>query len=106
MNQEFEITADPAVVIERRGKDTITYRNIENNQRWMVTGKCDRRGLCMIGAAVGNVIIESVEHLEALCKERGVTRVDSMLDVPVSINFSGCCPLKVKELENGDKIIS
>lgn len=90
-------TSDPDVFIESQTYDTIIYVN-RDGIRWLVKGNCDRRGLCMIGAVVDGVVIKSVEHLNQLCIEAGKERIDSELDVPVGINFKGCCPFKITKL--------
>lgn len=85
-------TADPDVVIEIRDGDSIIYRRTDG-LRWRVTGKCDRRGDCLIGAVINGVTIESKEQLRAMGD-----RPDSPLDVPVGPKFKGCCPFEIEVL--------
>ena len=94
-----EKTADPEVVIESRKGDEIVYRR-SDGLRWKVKGVCDRRGDCMIGAVVlDGVVIKDKKHLAQLVKKHG-TRIDSLMDVPVGPNFSGCCPFKITRLKS------
>ncbi len=94
----MEKTFDPEVVIESREGESIVYLNITNGKKWKVTGVCDRRGHCMVGAVIDGILVESVEHLNQLCEDKGKERLDSELDVPVGINFRNCCPFVIEEL--------
>lgn len=93
-------TADPTVFIEEQRDGYVRYRATDG-RRWEITGHCDRRGDCLIGAVIEGVQIRDHEHLEQYAKELGRHRIDSELDVPVTPEFEGCCPLKGRYL-NGD----
>jgi len=69
-------TADPDVVIEDERAGYVRYRSLSTGRRWEVTGVCDYRGDCLVGA------------IDPLLGPRG-----SRLDVPVTPDFKGCCPL-------------
>lgn len=91
-------TADPEVIIESRSGDSVTYRR-SDGVRWRVTGKCDRRGFCLVGCVIDGTVIESVEHLNELAQGR---RIDSELDVPLGPGYKNdCCPMTV-EILDGD----
>lgn len=84
----MEQTADPHVVIEARGTDWVRYRR-DDGRRWEVHGQCDRRGDCLIGAVLADgTVVRDHAHLAELGD-----RPDSLLDVPVTPEFTGCCPL-------------
>lgn len=68
-------TADPHVVIEAQHVGYVRYRR-DDGRRWEVNGTCDGRGDCLVGA---------VDPL--------MGRPDERLDVPVTPEFTGCCPL-------------
>jgi len=87
-----EPTSDPAVQIEDRGPGWVIYRR-NDGARWIVRGTCDRRGLCLIGSVIDGVEVEDLDHLAELVKIKGQDRIDSELDVPVTPEFHGCCPL-------------
>lgn len=95
---DLERTADVTVRIEERRPDYVRYQ-ANDGRRWEVRGRCDRRGVCLIGANIetpsGLVLIESLEHIERLKQELGVERIDSEMDVPVGPGFQGCCPLEI-----------
>lgn len=89
----MEPTADPTVFIEERRPAYVRYRSL-SGRRWEVHGFCDRRGDCLIGAVIDGVEITSHADLAAL----GRDRADSEMDVPVTPEFSGCCPFSYVEL--------
>lgn len=100
-------TVDPEVFIESCDGDSITYQR-SDGLRWRVTGQCDKRGFCMLGAVVTGpddkeVIIKSVEQLNKLAKKWnriGHIQSDEPLDVPTNINYDGsCCPFTVEVLD-------
>ena len=68
-------TADPHVWIEEQRPGYVRYRNGEG-RRWEVSGVCDMRGDCLVGA---------VDPL--------LGPPESRPDVPVLPGFTGCCPL-------------
>jgi len=94
--EDLQPTADPAVRIEEQLPGYVRYQ-AEDGWRWEVRGTCDYRGDCLIGARIetpeGTVEITSHEHIEQLKAELGVERLQSEMDVPVGVGFSGCCPL-------------
>jgi hypothetical protein len=90
-------TTDPFVVIEEQGDDWVRYHNTVNGRRWEVHGVCDRRGDCLIGAVIHNEVVRDKAHLEELTARYG-ERPDSYMDVPVTPEFSGCCPFSYVEL--------
>jgi hypothetical protein len=94
-------TADPEVVIEAQGDDWIIYRR-SDGVRWRVSGRCDKRGDCVLGAVVTSpagepVLIKSKRQLNRLAKEwNRPGRIDGPLDIPTGPGYGGeCCPLKV-----------
>lgn len=91
-------TADPRVFIEAQGPGWVVYRRPMDGRRWRVDGTCDRRGHCLVGAAIAGETVRDLEHLAELCERLGTDRPDSELDVPVGPGFRGCCPLEVREL--------
>jgi hypothetical protein len=66
-----------------------------------VTGVCDRRGDCLIGAFIDGETVRDKAHLVQICARLGTDRPDSPFDVPVTPEFTGCCPFKFEELERG-----
>lgn len=88
----FTPTVDPHVVIEAQAAGLVTYRNTLTGERWQVIGTCDRRGNCIVGAHVGGVTIESLDHLARLKAERGASFGEAEKDTPVTPHFEGCCP--------------
>lgn len=98
----MEPTFDPDIGLEEQAVDYWRYFRFSNGDRWEVFGHCDRRGFCLIGAVVETIRgleqIRDLDHLAAICNERNVSRPDSEFDVPVTLGFSGCCPLKVRML--------
>jgi hypothetical protein len=101
-------TADPNVVITKIESNVKYYKELSTGREWKVTGRCDKRGFCMLGATVcgpnGELVrIESVEHLNKLAKEwnrEGHIQTDEPLDVPTGPAYKGdCCPLKVEVLK-------
>lgn len=86
-------TADPDVVIEDSRPGFVRYRRLSTGERWEVTGVCDRRGDCLIGAVIDGEQIRDHAHLAELQRRLGRERIDSELDVPVLPGFKGCCPL-------------
>lgn len=73
-------TADPDVLIEEERVGYIRYRAADG-RRWEIEGICDYRGACLVGA------------VDPLLGLRG-----SRLDVPVTPEFTGCCPLRGRYL--------
>lgn len=69
-------TVDPSVVIEEEHPGYVRYRR-DDGVRWEVRGVCDYRGDCLVG---------SVDPLLGPREQR--------LDVPVTPEFNGCCPLE------------
>ena len=76
-------TSDPDVLIEEERKGYVRYRSISTGRRWEVIGICDYRGHCIEGAV--NPLLGPRE---------------TRLDVPVTPEFSGCCPFIFNELVN------
>lgn len=76
-------TCDPDVVIEDEREAFIQYRSLSTGRRWSVTGVCDYRGDCMIGAA----------------EPWPPMRREDRLDIPVTPEFTGCCPFTYVELD-------
>lgn len=93
-------TADPSVWIEEQRPGFVRYRNSEG-RRWEVHGTCDRRGDCLIGAVIDGEQVRDHKHLAEIAV-RKPGRVDSELDVPVTPEFTGCCPFRFVELERAD----
>lgn len=86
-------TADPFVVIEAQGPGYVRYRCTTDGRRWEVTGVCDRRGNCLVGAVINGVQVRDLAHLAEMVASLGKNRIDSDFDVPVTPAFEGCCPL-------------
>lgn len=74
-------TADPHVSIEEQRAGYIRYR-ADDGRRWEVVGTCDLRGDCLVGA---------VDPL--------LGPPEGRLDVPVTPDFTGCCPLEGRWLD-------
>jgi hypothetical protein len=68
-------TADPHTWIEEERPNYVRYRS-DDGRRWEIRGTCDYRGDCLIGA------------VDPLLGPR-----ETRLDVPVTPEFRGCCPL-------------
>lgn len=98
MSASPELTSDPGVLIEERRAGYVRYQHVDG-RRWEVHGVCDRRGDCLIGAVIDGVQIRDHAHLAELCEQLGVERLGGDLDIPVAPGFSGCCPLRIVELE-------
>jgi hypothetical protein len=85
-------TADPDVVIEAKRSGYVRYRNTRTGRRWEVSGTCDRRGDCLIGAVIpGFGQITSYGDIEAAKQQLGVKRLVSEMDVPVTPEFVDTC---------------
>lgn len=52
----LEKTEDPYVVIESKTEDSVTYRSITNNERWVIYGKCNCCGECEVGSNNPNIV--------------------------------------------------
>jgi hypothetical protein len=100
-------TADSEVFVIECDKNSLTYERSDGHV-WKVTGKCDKRGLCMLGAVVlspygEEVLIEHVEQLNRLAREwnrEGHIQTDEDLDVPISYNYNqSCCPFEIEILK-------
>lgn len=94
-------TNDPDTMIEEQREGYVRYQH-RDGRRWEVTGVCDRRGDCLVGAVIatpdGLVQVRDRAHIAELKTLLGQERIDSELDVPVGSGFTGCCPLEVVEL--------
>ena len=99
-------TADPDVFIEARTLGYVRYWRKVDGRRWEVWGRCDRRGDCLIGVAVqapdGLVVVRDRAHIDGLKRLLGKERIDSDLDVPVTPEFTSCCPFTYREFGRGD----
>ena len=85
-------TADPDCEIEAQSPGVVRYVQ-RDGRRWEVHGICDRRGDCLIGAYIeGFGVIATHADIPRACAQLGLDRPDSLLDVPVTPEFSGCCP--------------
>lgn len=89
-------TADPAVFIEYSEEGLIRYQDL-NGKRWEVAGICDKRGDCLVGAVIDGETVQTIERARELALGY------AGLDCPVSMGFSGCCPLVVTELPDAQK---
>lgn len=69
-------TAEPGVFIEAQRPGYIRYVRASPRQRWEILGTCDMRGDCLVGA-----------------NDPLLGPPESRLDVPVTPEFAGCCPL-------------
>lgn len=87
----MEPTYDPGVLIEERRPGYVRYR-ATSGRRWEVHGVCDQRGDCLIGAVIEGETIRDHDHLAELRERLGVDRLISDLDIPVTPEFTGCCP--------------
>lgn len=94
-------TVDPFVVIEEQRLGYVRYRALDTGRRWEVHGKCDRRGDCLIGAVIDGEQIKDRDTLALKTASLGRTRIDSELDVPVTPEFTGCCPFTYVVLDPG-----
>ncbi len=87
----MEPTSEEGVFIEERRDGYVRYVR-DDGTRWEIHGTCDYRGDCLIGSVLPDgTVIDSRETLDRLSTERG--RLVSALDVPVTPEFTGCCPL-------------
>lgn len=75
-------TVDPYVFIEEQRPGYWRYRRTSDGARWEIFGHCDMRGNCLVGAV--NPLLGPPE---------------SRLDVPVTPELSGCCPLEGRYLD-------
>jgi hypothetical protein len=75
-------TADPYVFIEEQRPGYWRYHRTSDDARWEIFGYCDMRGDCLVGSV--NPLLGPPE---------------TRLDVPVTPEFSGCCPLKGRYLD-------
>lgn len=75
MRRDLTPTADPYVFIEAEREGYVRYQALDG-RRWEIEGVCDYRGDCLVGA---------VDPL--------LGRRETRLDVPVTPEFKGCCPL-------------
>ena len=95
----YEPTSDPEIFIEERRDNYVRYRRCDG-RRWEVFGSCDQRGDCLIGAVVdGFGSIESMADIDRAKAMLGVSRLLGDLDVPVTPEFTSCCPFTYIELE-------
>lgn len=84
-------TADPEIVIEAQREGYVRYRRADG-RRWEVHGTCDRRGDCLIGAAIpGFGTVARRGDIARARRALGGARIDSDLDVPVTPEFRSCC---------------
>lgn len=95
---DLKPTADPNTWIEEQRPGYVRYVN-SDGRRWEVYGECDRRGDCLIGAEIDGECVRDHAHIEELKRRLGKERIDSELDVPVTPEFTGCCPFRYVELE-------
>jgi hypothetical protein len=72
----MEQTSEDGVFIEERRVGYVRYIRPATGQRWEIEGVCDMRGDCLVG---------SIDPLTGDPSTR--------LDVPVTPEFKGCCPL-------------
>lgn len=95
-------TCDPDVLVEECRPGFVIYRRITDGGRWSVTGFCDQRGDCLVGAVIdtpdGPVQVRDHAHIDELKRVLRRERIDFELDVPVGVGFRDCCPLEVVEL--------
>jgi hypothetical protein len=84
-------TVDPHILIEYQRPGFVVYRR-DDGKRWSVSGVCDHRRYCMVGAVVNGQLIETVEQARALPTPE--------LDCPVGPGYKPevCCDLRVVEL--------
>jgi hypothetical protein len=68
-------TVEPDVFIEEERPGYVRYRATDG-RRWEIRGRCDYRGDCLVGA------------VDPVLGPR-----ETRLDVPVTPDFRGCCPL-------------
>ena len=79
-------TADPDVWIEEQHEGYVRYRALDG-RRWEIEGVCDHRGDCLVGAIVDGEVV-TAERAPALARSYAGP------DVPVTPEFTGCCPLR------------
>lgn len=80
-------TSDPAVFMEEQREGYVRYRSTDG-RRWEIEGSCDHRGTCLIGAVIDGELVTTPERARALA-----VAYDGP-DVPVTPDFTGCCPLR------------
>jgi hypothetical protein len=91
-------TADPFVVIEEQRAGYVRYLNTQTGRRWEVSGTCDKRGDCVVGAVItaadgSTVTIASLDHLRQLLRQKKwqLAITANGLDTPVTPEFNTCC---------------
>jgi hypothetical protein len=87
-------TAEEGLFIEEQRLGYVRYVRPATGERWEIEGTCDRRGLCMVGAVIDGVQVRDLDHLAQMVLDKGTERLDSELDVAVTPEFTGCCPLR------------
>lgn len=97
-------TYDPDTWIEEQRQGYVRYRR-RDGRRWEVFGTCDQRGDCLIGTMLdGYGEIRSHDDIARAKAQLGVARLISDLDIPVTPEFTGCCPFTYRELpRHGDQ---
>ena len=85
----MELTLDPDVVIEERSPGYVRYRNVISGRHWEVFGTCiwtdpETWGPC------GDGTTDPVPGPP-----------EGRLDIPVTPDFTGCCPFRYVELDPG-----
>lgn len=96
---DLKATVDPYIFIEQEAPGFVVYRQLDDRglvvRRWSVTGVCDRRGYCMLGAIVDGKELTVQDILDGRTGER----LQTHMDVPVTPEFKDCCPFTFEELE-------
>ena len=82
----IELTEDPYVVIVARDSNSIIYRDIISNERWIIRGKCNQCGLCEVGAVNNNIVWTGIKigHAKACYDSNYKNRKDNPVRPKVS----------------------
>jgi hypothetical protein len=86
-------TFDASVCIEDRRPGYIRYVQT-SGRRWEVFGECVKLGYCMVGGIFDGVKLLTLDDAIGFIETHPFD-----LDVPITPQFSGCCPFTFNELE-------
>lgn len=93
-------TVDPFVFIEEQRPGFVVYRQLDDQgvvvRRWSVSGYCDKRGYCLLGAVIDGKEVTHEDIIEGRMKNK---RLQSEMDVPITPEFKDCCPFEYEELQ-------
>lgn len=88
----MEPTSEPDVQMEEIRPGLVRYFR-DDGTSWEISGICDHRANCLVGAVIDGELIETIE------RARELADAYTGPDVPVTPDFRGCCPLTGKWLD-------